>query len=300
MISKRKQHYDIRKSPVNIGTAGVGFVVIPNAETREQYIEDCYRTNTVTIQGGQGYGFFPDVHVDSEVMQQLSFPSGAEDDNRGSAVVWVRDDITGLPVIVATLRKQDDYYALAENQRRWACSTPNGSVEVFADGNGNLNISITGSDNFPGALNVKVSSDNADSVVNVSSDAEVNVQADKKVKVISADEVEFGMIVEGEQKTTLRYKVGEGLEYKDEFENEITVKDGEVTIVSKKINHNEGKEPMVLGDSLADFLGEFIDACMALTVVTPAGTSSVPVNVADFAKLKTKFDNFKSQKSNLE
>ena len=108
------------------------------------------------------------------------------------------------------------------------------------------------------------------------------------------------MIVEGEQKTTLRYKVGEGLEYKDEFDNEIAVKDGEVTIVSKKINHNEGKEPMVLGDSLADFLGKFIDTCMKLTVVTPAGTSSVPVNVADFAQLKTEFDKFKSQKSNLE
>lgn len=300
MLPKRKKYYDIRRSDVNIGTAGVGFVVIPNLDTREQYIEDCYRTNTVTIQGGQGYGFFPDVHVDNDVMQQLSFPSGEEDDNRGSAVVWVRDDITGLPVVVAVLRKQNDYYALAENQRRWACSTPNGSVEVLADGNGNLNVSITGSDNFPGALNVKVSSDNADGVINVSSDADINVQADKKVKVLSADEVELGMIVDGEQKTTLRYKVGEGLIYKDEFENEITVKDGEVDIVSKKINHNEGKEPMVLGDSLADFLGKFIDACMKLTVVTPAGTSSVPVNVADFAQLKTEFDKFKSQKSNLE
>lgn len=300
MIPQRKRHFDIRKASSNIGAAGVGFVVIPDVETRAQYIEDCYRTNTVTIQGGQGYGFFPDVHVDSDVMQQLSFPSGQEGDNRGSAVVWVRDDVTGLPVIVAVLRKQDDYYALAENQRRWACSTPNGSVEVFADGNGNMNVSITGSDNFPAALNVKVSSDNADSVLNLSSDSEVRVQADKKIRIISAEEIEFGMITEGEQKTTLTYKAGEGLIYKDEFDNEITVKDGEINIVSKKISHNDGKEPMVLGDSLADFIGEFIDACMKLTVVTPAGTSSIPVNVADFAKLKTKFDSFKSKKSNLE
>lgn len=300
MILKQKQIVDIRKPAANIGNAGVGFVVIPDVNNRDEYIEDCYRTNTVTIQGGQGYGFFPAVNVDQEVMQQLHFPSGKEGDNRGTAVVWVKDEITGLPVIVASLRQQDDYYALGENQRRWACSTKNGSVEVFADGEGNLNISITGSKESPASLNIKVSSDNADSVVNLSSDADLNIQADKKVKLISAAEMEFGMIDKGEQKTTLSYKLKEGLKYEDEFENRVTIKDGEVTIESKKINHNSGKEPMVLGDTLAQLLQDLINGIMAITVTTPVGPSAIPNNIATFTQLLPKVQQIKSKKSNLE
>ena len=71
-------------------------------------------------------------------------------------------------------------------------------------------------------------------------------------------------------------------------------------MVSKKINHNKGSEPMVLGDTLADILKDLCKAIQQLTVVTPVGTSSVPVNIADFASIQAKIDNIKSKKSNLE
>ena len=103
-----------------------------------------------------------------------------------------------------------------------------------------------------------------------------------------------------EEKTVIRYEPTKGLKYKDEFENEITAEDGKVNVTSKEISHNDGSQPMVLGDKLSSFIGDFIDAVMKLTVVTPAGTSTVPVNVADFAALKTRFDEFKSTKSKLE
>ena len=51
----------IRNLDTGIGSAGVGFVVVPSEVDRVQYINDCYRTNTLTINGGKGYGYFSGV-----------------------------------------------------------------------------------------------------------------------------------------------------------------------------------------------------------------------------------------------
>ena len=55
----------------------------------------------------------------------------------------------------------------------------------------------------------------------------------------------------------------------------------------------------VLANS-TDILKDLCKAIQQLTVVTPVGTSSIPVNIADFASIQAKIDNIKSKKSNLE
>lgn len=65
----------IRNLDTGIGSAGVGFVVVPSEVDRVQYINDCYRTNTLTINGGKGYGYFSGVHADINVMQCIKFPT---------------------------------------------------------------------------------------------------------------------------------------------------------------------------------------------------------------------------------
>lgn len=285
------------------GSAGVGYVVIPNGVDRAEYVENCYRTQTVTIQGGYGYGQFGMVHVSQGAMQEIEFPSGDEGaDPYGSAVVWIRDDSTRAPIIIATIRRQNAYYELGEGVRRFAVGMGNGSsVEMYMNRDGSLKISVIGSTDSSANIAVKVSGPNADSKITLDCDNEIIINSGKKIQITTPGTIEARWVDDQlEEKTVIRFEPGKGLEYKDEFENQITAEDGKVNVTSKEISHNEGSEPMVLGDSLSDFIGEFIDAVMKLTVVTPAGTSSVPVNVADFAALKTKFDKFKSQKSKLE
>lgn len=285
------------------GNAGIGYVVIPQDVDRDQYVENCYRTQTVTIQGGYGYGEFGQVRVSQSAMQEIEFPSGVDgEDKYGSAVVWVKDSNTLAPVIIATIRRQSSYYDLGEQTRRVAVRTENGgSVEIQATGDGRLQISVIGSSESPAQLSLRVNSPKADSQVSLDCDNEVVVSAGKKISVVTPGVIEAVFVDDQmNEKTTLRYEPQKGLEYKDEFENEITAGDGAVNVTSKEISHNSGNEPMVLGDKLSSFIGDFIDAVMQLTVVTPAGTSTVPVNVAKFAELKTRFDEFKSKKSKLE
>jgi len=296
-----EEYIGIRNLDTGIGSAGVGFVVVPSDIDREQYINDCYRTNTLTINGGKGYGYFSGVHADINVMQNITFPT--DEENRGTAVVWVKDAISQLPVIVGVLRKQNEYYSLAENQFR--LKRQNGDktkfVELFIDGDEScFDIVLVGDEETPAELNVKLGSKNKDSILNISSDNELNISSEKKVKIGTNQKIEVEISDKGETKTSIVYELGLGLVYKDEFENEITCKDGQVDVISKKINHNSGKEPMVLGETLTGILKDILTAIQKLTVVTPVGTSSPPVNIAEFATIQAKINIIKSKISNLE
>lgn len=289
----------IRNLDTGIGSAGVGFVVVPSEVDRVQYINDCYRTNTLTINGGKGYGYFSGVHADINVMQNIKFPT--DEENRGTPVVWVKDAVSQLPVIVAVLRKQGDYYSLDENQYRLKRGTETRNVEIFVDGNtAGLDITILGDKEEPANIDIKLSSENADSVLNVSCDNEINIIGNKSVNVVTNHKATLKVKEKGEEKMSLSYELGVGLNYKDEFENEVVAKDGEVDIISKKINHNSGKEPMVLGDTLAKLLDDMLKAIQAITVISPVGVTSVPVNIADFAAIQAQLDTIKSKISNLE
>jgi len=289
----------IRNLDTGIGSAGVGFVVVPSEVDRVQYINDCYRTNTLTINGGKGYGYFSGVHADINVMQNIKFPT--DEENRGTPVVWVKDAVSQLPVIVAVLRKQGDYYYLDENQYRLKRGTETRNVEIFVDGNtAGLDITVLGDKDEPANIDIKLSSENADSVLNVSCDNEINIIGNKSVNVVTNQKATLKVKEKGEEKMSLSYELGVGLEYKDEFENEVVAKKGEVNIISKKINHNSGKEPMVLGNTLAELLDETLKAIQAITVISPVGVTSVPVNIARFVAIQAKLDTIKSKISNLE
>lgn len=289
----------IRNLDTGIGSAGVGFVVVPSEIDRVQYINDCYRTNTLTINGGKGYGYFSGVHADINVMQCIKFPT--DEENRGTPVVWVKDAVSQLPVIVAVLRKQGDYYSLDENQYRLKRGTETRNVEIFIDGNtAGLDITVLGDKDEPANIDVKLSSENADSVLTVSCDNEINIIGEKAVNVTTNKKATLKVTEKGEDKMSLSYELGVGLKYKDEFENEVTAKEGQVDVISKKINHNSGKEPMVLGDTLAKILDDMLKAIQAITVISPVGVTSVPVNIADFAAIQAKLDTIKSKISNLE
>lgn len=289
----------IRNLDTGIGSAGVGFVVVPSEVDRVQYINDCYRTNTLTINGGKGYGYFSGVHADINVMQNIHFPT--DEENRGTPVVWVKDAISQLPVIVGVLRKQNEYYSLNENQWRLKRGTETRNVEIFVDGTtAGLDITVLGDKDEPANIDIKLTSENKDSVLNVVSDNEINITGEKAVNVTSNQKATLKVTEKGEDKMLLSYELGIGLKYKDEFENEITAKDGQVDIISKKINHNSGKEPMVLGNTLAELLDEFLAAVQKITVISTVGVTSVPVNIGDFAAIQAKLDTIKSKISNLE
>ena len=84
---QQKDILGIHNNNLDIGNGGVGYVVVPDENEREGYINDCYLTHRVTIQGGRGYGFFNNVMCPPYVMENIHFP---EDNGFGTPVVWIK------------------------------------------------------------------------------------------------------------------------------------------------------------------------------------------------------------------
>ena len=79
---------------------------------------------------------------------------------------------------------------------------------------------------------------------------------------------------------------------------------GDVTLLtdgSVLLNTDSTDEPLIRGSAMVDLLGELIDAITKQVYSTPAGPSSTgPINIADFMKMKSKLAQLKSTKNFTE
>lgn len=280
-----------------LGESGIGYVVIPDNDTRDEYINNCYYSCTVTIDGGYGYSYIENVPIPLELLQQIKFP--LKEDEVGSRVFWVRENTFNRPVIVGILNNLYEPNGMVAGQNRYVQEINGNVVEIFMDANtAEMNIKVTGSKNNPSKINV-ISNTNEDSEINVTSSGKVKISA--KNLIVEAFKDAVFTLKKNDSKELLKIESNDTqLKITDQFNNEVTLKDGEIDVVSDKINHNGGNEPMVLGNTLKESLSNLIDAILSMTMVTPTGASSTPMNAAQFIQIKSQLNNILSQKSNLE
>ena len=280
-----------------LGESGIGYVVIPDNDTRDEYINNCYYSCTVTIDGGYGYSYIENVPIPLELLQQIKFP--LKEDEVGSRVFWVRENTFNRPVIVGILNNLYEPNGMVAGQNRYVQEINGNVVEIFMDANtAEMNIKVTGSKNNPSKINV-ISNTNEDSEINVTSSGKVKISA--KNLIVEAFKDAVFTLKKNDSKELLKIESNDiQLKITDQFDNEVTLKDGEINVVSDKINHNGGNEPMVLGNTLKESLSNLIDAILSMTMVTPTGASSTPMNAAQFIQIKSQLNNILSQKSNLE
>ena len=280
-----------------LGESGIGYVVIPDNDTRDEYINNCYYSCTVTIDGGYGYSYIENVPIPLELLQQIKFP--LKEDEVGSRVFWVRENTFNRPVIVGILNNLYEPNGMVAGQNRYVQEIDGNVVEIFMDANtAEMNFKVTGSKNNPSKINV-ISNTNEDSEINVTSSGKVKISA--KNLIVEAFKDAVFTLKKNDSKELLKIESNDTqLKITDQFDNEVTLKDGEIDVVSDKINHNGGNEPMVLGNTLKESLSNLIDAILSMTMVTPTGASSTPMNAAQFIQIKSQLNNILSQKSNLE
>lgn len=97
-----------------------------------------------------------------------------------------------------------------------------------------MDVTILGDKEEPADINVKLSSENADSVLTVSCDNEINIIGEKAVNITTNKKATLKVTEKGEDKMSLSYELGVGLKYKDEFENEVTAKKDKLTSLARR------------------------------------------------------------------
>lgn len=124
-------------------SVGLGYVIVPYNVDREQYVENCFRTNLVELLT-ENSEFILDVEVDKFSIQLLDFPK--ENGKLGSLVVWVNEVNRNKPYVVAVLSKRDEFTDLREGEIRFKKSGNDNSSLLKLQGNkGNLFISAENS-----------------------------------------------------------------------------------------------------------------------------------------------------------
>lgn len=197
-------------------SAGVGYIVLPPEIDREKYVTLALQRGVVAMQLENGG--IANVLVPKHIINDIEFPNSIVE--LGSLVFWINVPKYNQPVIVGIYNKNEDLNDITENA---FCikRVKDGSVEIFGNGEGNLNISVSSSKG--GKLNVNVTGSNSlasifvDGVLEIKTSQELSVESNKLVKFTVKDKAV------DEKITEFYYEKAVGFYYLDEFENKLQI-----------------------------------------------------------------------------
>jgi hypothetical protein len=246
-------------------SVGIGYVMLPSDLDRDKYIADCYKNSYISIGLDDG-GFLNRVPVSPEVLNFIEFP--AETNQMGTPVVYVTDDLYQQPYIVSRFMRKDELGDNKESAFKFRRKVDDSYVEVSGSvQQRTLNLFLDTGD-ADGSINVKLFSKNKNSKLSF------DVQGD--VDVVSSGQVST---------TTHSKAIIETIDNKSDDSARFEQSSTENKLFNKKIIINDGQDPLVLGNELKEFLGNFIDRVSEITVVTALGTQPI-INKAQVLLLK--------------
>lgn len=85
---------------------GIGYIIVPPDVDRGEYIETCFRTETVSMYPEVGGTSYNNVPLALSALQDIEFPE--EGDTFGSQVVYLLHPLQRTPIILAVVDKSDE------------------------------------------------------------------------------------------------------------------------------------------------------------------------------------------------
>lgn len=279
-------------------SVGIGYIAIPFGVDRDTFVKGCYRRERVSIVLEHGSTMVRNCYIDTNVLQQVKFPSSCEE--LGSPVVFVMDKFNRLPVVVASFTRSRERVISEEESFTIERQINGGNLSIVGTGDGKLLISL---DSKTGSrVKIRVKGENSS----------VDLKCDGKTEVYSKDEV----IISSSNKTSqnLLNQVGDvqgsltldssGLKYSDDKGNEIFV-----DYVNSRVVHHKGSQPVPLGTTLKSEL-EKLNSKLETLINSLSNTPPVPgdggsaiqtaVKLALLATEDVDFSDINSEKSYID
>lgn len=138
-------------------------------------------------------------------------------------------------------------------------------VDLAINKDGELTITYGGADNADGTLRDDVDDKAVGTTVTISKDGNFLVSDVDGKNSVLVDHASGKVVVTSE--------------------NEVNVNAPKVTLVG-----GDADQPLVLGNDWSSLMGEILDAIASMTVATPVGSSSPPLNAAQFVQLRARLD----------
>jgi len=226
---------------------GFGYVALPKDLDRDKYINNCLRTNSITILFENG-GWADNVPVAKGLFEHIEFPDDPE--KLGSQVVYSSLNATGWLFITAVLPKNNEVVVTNELQFVNQRSGSNGVVSIVGDALKQfVNITVSSFKKGMGSFNLSVSNPDKTAKLNV------RVKGSKNSDIEGSENKE----ILGTKTTTVdgEYKIKVGEHEIEIAEDGITIySDASIDIVSETntislddsgINIDAGENPITVG-----------------------------------------------------
>lgn len=290
MGSLNKNQVSSYEIPSRKGSSGTANIVIPKDIPRDLFISECQKNSTVSILTEDNERI-DNVLVSEDIWNFISFPKSYKE--LGSRVAWINIPKYNQPIIVGKINKQNEL--TPRNEEEFLIKKEikgKGSIEFSIDPINNSILLNLNSLEESGSIDIKVKS-KGKGQLNLVSDGSVNIKAPNIQGVVSE---EFNLSIQNleiqQEITKIKYTLGEGLTYSDEFNNNLILDREKIQINTEtQIILGEGKEPIVLAETCKKVLDKFIDLVSKATVATSLGQMPL-LNRVSIDALKEETDSF--------
>jgi hypothetical protein len=321
----------VKKSVGTIGVVGkrnsisIWNVALPLDVDRDQYVQMCYRTGTLSLINSNGE-FTNSIPISSDNIQQVVFPLTSE--TIGSPVMCVVEPFHKQLFVASVYNFTDNYDNVLEGERAIIKKSDNGIAEIRVQNVGSriiMNVSSAIDDGGEIIVNVTNRTSTGKFTMNVNGDVNINTVGttnintsegynlvleqrvdDQKVvrhnftrdristTLLTAEDedsdpvVDMEMIIDHESLVVNKYTDGEIVSTFTHDDNFSIVGDESVLL-------GDGAESMVLGDTLAQLLKDLIaEVSISTTSIGPL------LNAAAIAAFSNQVDNILSQYSKTQ
>jgi hypothetical protein len=252
---------------------GIGYVAIPSDLDRDVYIRDCYKNYQVSLKTEDG-GFLNRVPIPPDVLNFIEFPD--KPNELGSCVVYNTDEQHQFAIIVNRFADRDQIGDGREHSFQLRRKYKDQYVELSGSSKeANINLLVNGG-SVKGKFRLSVTDSDraAEAVVDIGGTLNVSTTG----------------------KTTLETQGG--FEVRTESDDDAASFSQSATenkFYGQKLILNDGDVPMVLGNALKKFLGNFISEVSKITV-----NGSPIANIIQIKALATQLDSILSKEGFLK
>jgi len=228
MFGNRKYGVTTQRAGTRYYT-GFGYVALPKDLDRDKYINNCLRTNSITILFENG-GWADNVPVAKGLFEHIEFPDDPE--KLGSQVVYSSLNATGWLFITAVLPKNNEVVVTNELQFVKQRSGSNGVVSIVGDALKQfVNITVSSFKKGMGSFNLSVSNPDKTAELNVrvkgSKNSDIEGSENKEIlgtKTTTVSDKYVINVSEDDTLTTITIEKDVGVIIEDQYDNKLELK----------------------------------------------------------------------------
>lgn len=238
-LKPRNNQFSIKSLDGEKSSGGIAYIFIPQDVTREDYINKCLRTNSISLINENER--LDNVIISQNIINDLTFPETIN--TLGSGLVWIKLSPTNQMVAISVINRKERIILDKENQINLRKENKYCSVSVLGNPNESfLNIEVENkgqNTKNTSEINLKILGGNQDSKLNIYSSGNIDIISKNKIFTQTNNSFVLSVLDEGENKemANISYIKRRGFAYKDEFDNQIEISEfgSEINIGDNKI-----------------------------------------------------------------